>query len=421
MTRFTTNILPLLALLILSLPTQAGLWDVIQDTVEDTVGDNVSEQTRKVINDSADELFNGNEEDDEQSNNTVAAKPSQSESKSSSQTTKQSAQAKLSAPNIKWDRYDFIPGDEIIFADSPSNDEENGEFPSRWDMVSGNTEIVEFNGKNVIALTNDNTEIVPYLKNSKEDYLPEVFTIEFDVYFPKNIWYQELKLYLYDRKNQTPLDNGQQIIDIHVNGINVDSEKQNNKLKGKSQYEDKVAGWRHIAIAYTKGKLKVYMDAMRLINIPRAKVKPLGFSINMFLAQDQSVYIKNIRIAKGGVKYYDRLLSDGKIVVNGIRFDIGQSSIKPESNGAINKIVKLMKKNSTVNLSVEGHTDSDGDTKTNQMLSQARAKAVMERIIALGIDAKRLKSKGLGESKPLDNNSSAEGRANNRRVEFVKF
>ncbi|MFT6987473.1 MAG: OOP family OmpA-OmpF porin, partial [Psychromonas sp.] len=311
--------------------------------------------------------------------------------------------------------------DEVIFSDGPSRDEENGEFPSRWDMVSGNTEIVEFDGGNVIALTNGHAEIVPYLKNSAQDYLPEIFTIEFDAYFSKNIFYQELQLYLYDRKNQTSLDNGQNVIDIHVNGIEVDSEKQKNKLEGKSQYEDKVAGWRHIAIAYTKGKLKVYMDATRLINIPHSKAKPLGFSIELNLDQGQSIYIKNVRIAKGGVKYYDRLLSDGKIVVNGIRFDIGQSDIKSESNGAINKIVKLMSKNSAVNLSIEGHTDSDGETQANQTLSQARAKAVMARMVALGIAANRLKSKGLGESKPLDNNSSAEGKANNRRVEFVKF
>jgi len=419
----TMKILPaLLTLALLPLQVEAGLWDVIQDAVEETVTATVSEQTRNVINGSTDEIINGVKEDSEQSSSSDNATQSQSTSNNSSQAATNTTKAQTAAPNINWDRYDFIPGDEVIFSDGPSRDEENGEFPSRWDMVEGNTEIVEFDGQNVIALTNNSATIVPFLKNSTQDYLPEVFTIEFDAYFQPNVFFQKLQISLYDKKNQNNLENNQQWhkeITISVNRI--EHEQQNNTLKGKEPYEDKVAGWRHIAIAYTKGKLKVYMDATRLINIPRLAINPLGFSMKLYLAQNESLYIKNVRIAKGGVKYYDRLLSDGKIVVNGIRFDVGQSDIKPESNGAISEIVKLMEKNSAVNLSIEGHTDSDGDTKANLTLSQARAKAVMARIIALGIDAKRLKSKGLGDSKPLDSNSSAEGKANNRRVEFVKF
>ncbi len=133
------------------------------------------------------------------------------------------------------------------------------------------------------------------------------------------------------------------------------------------------------------------------------------------------MYLKNFRIAKGGVKYYDRVLSDGKIIVNGIKFDVNKATIKPESNGAINNIFKLMQKQPELNFSVEGHTDSDGDDAKNMELSKARGKAVMERLISLGIDANRLKSTGWGESKPLADNGTAEGKANNRRVEFVKF
>lgn len=408
----TMKILPaLLTLALLPLQVEAGLWDVIQDTVVETVTDTVSEQTRNVINGSTDEIINGVKEDSEQNSSSDNATPSQSASNDSAQAATNTTKAQTAAPNINWDRYDFIPGDEIIFSDGPSRDEENGEFPSRWDMVSGNTEIVEFDGQNVIALTNAYATIVPYLKNSAQDYLPEVFTIEFDIYFLKKNSIA-ISVYLYDKKNQSSSD----AVRIAIGDDKVNVEGQSNSLKIKSS---DIPGWRHIAIAYTKGKLKVYMDATRLINIPRSRVNAQGLTISS--SHYDSLYIKNVRIAKGGVKYYDRLLSDGKIVVNGIRFDTGQSDIKPESNGAISEIVKLMEKNSAVNLSIEGHTDSDGDTKANLTLSQARAKAVMARIIALGIDAKRLKSKGLGDSKPLDSNSSDEGKANNRRVEFVKF
>ena len=87
----------------------------------------------------------------------------------------------------------------------------------------------------------------------------------------------------------------------------------------------------------------------------------------------------------------------------------------------IDLIYKLMKKNPDINFSVEGHTDSDGDEAHNQTLSEQRAKTVMDKLISMGIDANRLKYKGFGESKPLDTNATPEGKANNRRVEFVKF
>ncbi len=145
---------------------------------------------------------------------------------------------------------------------------------------------------------------------------------------------------------------------------------------------------------------------------------PWGLTIR---ALAENMYLRNIRIAKGGVKYYDRVLSDGKIIVNGIKFDINKATLKPESMGPINKIYQLMQKQTDLNFSVEGHTDSDGGDDTNMSLSKARGKSVMDKLMAMGISANRLKSNGFGESKPLDNNSTPEGKANNRRVEFVKF
>jgi len=182
--------------------------------------------------------------------------------------------------------------------------------------------------------------------------------------------------------------------------------------------------WTHVSIAYTKGKLKVYIDETRLINIPHYQFNPTGFTFYPYFSnasENKAFYAKNFRIAKGGVKYYDRVLSDGKIIVNGIRFDVNKATIKPESNGAINEIFNLMQKHPDLNFSVEGHTDSDGSEKLNKELSQKRARAVVKRLISMGISSERLKSDGHGESKPIDNNSTAEGKANNRRVEFIKF
>lgn len=206
---------------------------------------------------------------------------------------------------------------------------------------------------------------------------------------------------------------------VYVNGIEFLSTDK--RYPGTEKYnwgQNPVGGWKHISIAFTKGKFKAYMDDTRLINIPHLEEDPWGITVE---AEEGNMFIKNIRIAKGGVKYYDRVLNDGKIIVNGIKFDINKATLKPESMGPINKIYKLMEKNPDINFSVEGHTDSDGDEATNQTLSEQRAKSVMERLIKLGISADRLSYKGFGESKPLDNNSTPEGKANNRRVEFVKM
>lgn len=155
-----------------------------------------------------------------------------------------------------------------------------------------------------------------------------------------------------------------------------------------------------------------------MINIPHLEGNPTGITLS---ADSKEMYVKSIRIAKGGVKYYDRVLSQGKIIVNGIKFDVNKATLKPESMGPINRIYQIMLKNTDLNFSVEGHTDSDGSDASNMALSKARGKAVMDKLIAMGISSSRLKSNGFGESKPIDNNSTPEGKANNRRVEFVKF
>jgi outer membrane protein OmpA-like peptidoglycan-associated protein len=314
---------------------------------------------------------------------------------------------------LSWARFDFVPGDQVIFEDGPNPSEENGEFPSRWDLYEGNAEIVKFNGEKVIAFPKGGS-IVPYLKNSNEDYLPDVFTIEFDIYFSdkgRRCW-----LNFSDRKNK----NNARLKDVTIYKNKVTFDATSNGISEKLK-----SGWRHVSIAFTKGKLKVYLDDTRLINIPRFKGNPTGLTIKMDGYNSDKIndmqYVKNIRIAKGGVKYYDRVLSEGKIIVNGIRFEVGKSNIKPESMGAINKIYELMDENPDVNFSVEGHTDSDGDEKYNQKLSVNRAKAVMDKLISMGISANRLKYTGFGESKPIETNGTEEGRANNRRVEFVKF
>jgi len=326
--------------------------------------------------------------------------------------TSKSSQQKTST--LSWAKYDFVPGDQVIFEDNLLG-EENGEFPSRWDLDRGNVEVAEFGGEKVIMFRDGDPTIVPYFKDPKEDHLPEIFTIEMDYYYPSG---QVFAVSLYDWKNQRSVSpTGYTDIKIWGNEMSMG--------EAKSTYPDEkrdLNRWIHLSIADTNGKLKVYLEDTRLINIPRLDFEPSGLTINVYHASNTNLgYVKNVRIAKGGVKYYDRVMQDGKIIVNGIRFDVNKSTLKPESMGPINEICTLLKDNPALKFSIEGHTDSQGDDAFNMKLSEERANTVRSKLIEMGISADRLTAKGWGESKPISNNASPEDMANNRRVEFVKI
>ena len=332
------------------------------------------------------------------------------------------------SPVLTWAKYDFVPGTEIIFEDNQEG-EQNGEFPSKWDLVQGNCENASFDGTNVIdhikCNMNGGGGIVPMLKNCTEDYLPEEFTIEFDAYFDENHG-DNYTVYFVDYKNQRNLDKSTPVnkkwIRIYKNSADGSDIEHNYYPGYKSGMYDKTPKWRHVAISFNKRALKVYLDDARVLNIPNLGYNPTGFSLGKQNVEGKHPgYSKNIRIAKGAVPLYDKFLTDGKFVTTGIKFDVAKASIKPESMGTINYVVKMMTDHPELNFSVEGHTDSDGESAFNQKLSEARAKAVTETMINAGISADRLSSKGYGETKPMTSNDTPEGKAQNRRVEFVKF
>ena len=253
-------------------------------------------------------------------------KSSQSETQQSGQVTGQSKEASVGThpeqnkpkPSLVWSKYDFVPGDKIIFEDN-LHSEENGEFPSRWDFRSGNIEIAEFGGENVIMFRDGSPEIIPYMKDPGKDYLPDVFTVEFDLYVGDN----DFVCYLFGRKNQksgSPTGyTGLATIYYKMDFGQAVSELPNKDHLAKRR-------WVHVAIAYTNGKLKAYMDETRLINLPRIDFNPKGISLYIYHARNDNLYyVKNVRIAEGGVKYYDRFLQDGKIVSNGIQ--IGRAHV----------------------------------------------------------------------------------------------
>jgi OmpA-OmpF porin, OOP family len=114
------------------------------------------------------------------------------------------------------------------------------------------------------------------------------------------------------------------------------------------------------------------------------------------------------------------LSAEGKIALYGIYFDTNKAVVKPESNPALEQIVKLLKQNAGLKLFVVGHTDGVGTPESNQKLSSDRAAAVVKSLVGLGVDATLLKPVGVGPYSPVATNKTDAGKAKNRRVELVE-
>jgi OmpA-OmpF porin, OOP family len=114
-------------------------------------------------------------------------------------------------------------------------------------------------------------------------------------------------------------------------------------------------------------------------------------------------------------------VEDDKIVIlDKVFFKPGKDVILETSFNLLNQVAATLKASPKIKqVRVEGHTDDEGAETSNQLLSERRAKAVVAFLVKAGVEAARLTSTGLGESKPIDVNTTPEGRANNRRVEFL--
>ncbi len=320
---------------------------------------------------------------------------------------------------LVWEAFDFVPGDVIIFEDNLEG-ERNGEFPSKWDLVAGTIENAKFGNDNVIFFRRVTSRqgIVPLIKDNPADYLPDAFTIEFDAYFEAGVHNQTYHVNFFDMKNHRRT---MPEIRIYVNKAVFDKTDGNYPGARRTHIDDE-AKWRRVSISFNQRALKVYLDEARLLNIPSITDNPTGVTIRGNNPQSNRLsFIKNVRIAKGAVPLYDKFLTDGRIITNGIRFDVNKATIRPESMGVINEIVQLMNDHPELKFSVEGHTDSDGSADHNQLLSEQRAEAVMKQMVSIGIATDRLTFTGHGQSLPLAPNDTQENKALNRRVEFVKL
>jgi len=327
---------------------------------------------------------------------------------------------------------DFVPGDEIFFDDDFAN-EKLGEFPSRWDLMGGYAEVGSIDGRKVIAFTDDGFGELQPLMKEQQRFLPDVFTLEFDMYFETGDGLGGHELEIAFGNPGLPnwngrvayvvvsfRDDGYSRYDWTVQKPNGGDENKGEKLLSLDENGTPLKGgaWNHFAFSFNKRAFKGYVNGVRVMSVPNAKV-PSHFWFNHG-GKYKYACISNVRIAKGAVPLYDRLASDGKIITYAITFETGKADLKPESAVEIARIAKLMQDNPNISFEVQGHCDATGSDKVNDPLSQKRAEAIVAALVEQGIASARLTPVGKGSHVPIASNSTDEGRAKNRRVEFVK-
>ena len=333
-----------------------------------------------------------------------------------------------------YQQTDFVPGNVVFFEDNLQG-EQMGEFPSKWDLIDGSTDVASMKGKKCIHFE-PGTRIEPLMTN-QTSYLPDFFTLECD------FWMNDPKTELSNcYEFEFNKSNDENIYEIRI-GESYDKLEVTCRYKsvagdwrdsgGGKTWELKKNDWSHFALSFNKRAIKIYINGKRVINIPnsqaadRVKIHQAdwgGFHGN-------KNYLTNFRFAKGGNELYAQQTTDmsavekaiaetGKFVTNNILFETGKATLKPESMAEIQKVADFMKKNPSVRFEVQGHTDNQGSDAVNDPLSQQRAEAVVKALEQLGCDPFNMRAVGKGSHEPVADNSTDAGRAKNRRVEFIK-
>ncbi len=164
-------------------------------------------------------------------------------------------------------------------------------------------------------------------------------------------------------------------------------------------------------------------DGKELFGLWWADSEPNGVG-NIWTGKKVSDTVGSCPHWKGAQTASSQLAKDitatGRARIYGINFDTDSDVIKPESKAALDTIVKLAKEKGDWKFTIEGHTDSTATAAHNQTLSEKRAAAVKAYLATAGVAAARMTAQGLGATKPIADNNTAIGRAQNRRVELVK-
>jgi OmpA-OmpF porin, OOP family len=316
-----------------------------------------------------------------------------------------------------WANYDFQPGDSILVYEDFTGDNV-GDFPRRFDLVEGSWEVVDWEGRRFLRATSGGSVAIPLPKT-----LPEKFTLEFSVNLNHGNAYARFttsEAYYGTRKT------------FRGSVISVEATRAGLRAVGNAgpttlaNLPAKLVsdGIVPIRIMADSGHMKMYVREKRVANAPNG-VFPR--SDTLFLAvgwasEARPILIGPIRIAAGGRDLYDRLSRDGRVATQGVLFATNSARLRPESTPTLAEIGQMIRDHPDLRISIEGHTDSEGDDAYNQTLSEERAAAVKTYLVTtLGIAEDHLQTVGYGESRPVADNATPEGKQQNRRVELVRL
>ena len=414
----------IVAALALALPAiaEAQFGKFLEKTLDNTA----KRETGKAINQGADATYNATKQELKGTGTPAAQNqrppPQQPQQQVSSQQSPTggappgAAYAELAPGEVYSPRFDFVPGDKVLyfddFSDTPASD-----YPSRWKKgANGQAEVVEYQGRHWLRQVGDGRSmrsVENYLRVDLSKALPKKITIEMDI--PRTA---TVGLSFSDKYWAT----GQPYIWISPRTISSGYYSHGSKA---SFAETSTSPVRHVSIAVSGANAKIYSDGERIqLNPELYDEKYVIRTIGVLFpdgTKEQDRMFTNFKVAEGGKDYAKDLALAGRIVTHGITFDTSSDVIKPESGPTLHSILKLLQDDAALRFEIQGHTDNQGSTTVNGPLSERRAGAVKGWLVTQGIEEGRLTTKGLGSTNPIDDNSTAEGRANNRRVEFVKL
>lgn len=325
------------------------------------------------------------------------------------------------AGEVYGNKFDFIPGDRVLLFDDFA-ETDVGDYPARWTLKDGGgnaVEVVSYKGrkwfKSTASENGINDPSVHWLRYDPKPDLPKKFTIELDADMGG------LFSVLFNAQQEA----GGREIRFARDAVQTAQVRAAVKPYG--------AVVKRISISVNGTYAKVYVGGVRVLQDPDAIERPirrigLRFDLLLGRAEHQEEtpmlhhqMITGFRLAEGGKDVAQALGTEGRIVVHGIYFATGSDVIQPESGGALRAVLALLQEDAALRFRIEGHTDDQGGPKVNGPLSDQRAAAVKAWLVSQGVQAGRLETKGLGATKPIGANDTQEGRANNRRVEFVKL